>query len=742
MPYVRLGLAAMAAGCLVVWSATATAEVSNQNANDSSVQPLGPEWVEEVIVYGPAKRETTLQQADVSVTAFSKADIDDARIRDFRRLDDLVPNVDFNESGQLSTVFVSIRGIESNPFIVNRAAVYIDGAPFRELDAAVLNRISSIEVLRGPQATLYGANSEAGLILINTLEPGFEAEANLRGTASFFESNHGYSLDGFFSAPVIDDELAASIAFNVAEEDSFFPNLLSSIGEEGAVEELFVQGRLLWTPTEDLTIKASAYVIDIDAPGIFDEEYLPEDRGLYDATYGSFNGGRSINEFELLQDAPKDTTRTDYVGVVTVNYQLPIGQLDGAVSYTQEDEDSRGNDLDFTGLPTAAGAAIFDQEIWNAEIRYSSADAAAIQYMVGASYYNEEETLLIGTLVGPGGLSDYAFAPPQTNYSEDIAFFGSATVDLGIEGLSVTAGLRYDRARRETDQTAGVLNFGPLGDVLFQNLNFDDTFEEILPRVALNYRPTTSLTIYASAAKGYIPGGFNLTIAQEAVADELVSYGSEQVWSYEIGAKIRFADGKGYLNGAVFLIDGENWQEIQVITNDAGQVQSSAFIASDAEIESMGVELELKYAISDVLTLSANLGYVDAEYTQLMPTTVENLSGNQIKLVPEYDANVALMYDHPAGFFARAELSAVGETALDERNRFIRDPVEVWNFQLGFATGRWTVRAFLENATDERYESGSAFDNFAFGFDGNAYSSYNRPRVAGAELEMSLGARR
>ncbi|MEM7100677.1 MAG: TonB-dependent receptor [Pseudomonadota bacterium] len=715
--------------------------MSDQSANGGSPQQLDPEWVEEVIVYGPAKRETTLQETDVSVTVFSEADIDDARIRDIRRLDDLVPNVEFNVSGQLSSVFITIRGIESNPFIVNRAAVYIDGAPFRELDSAVLNRINSIEVLRGPQATLYGANSEAGLILINTLEPDFEVEGSLRGTASFFENNHAYSLDGFFSAPIIDDELAASIAFNVADEDSFFPNPLSSIGEEGAVEELFIQGRLLWTPTEDLTIKAGAYVIDIDAPGIFDEEYMPADRLLYNATYGAFNGGRFIDEFELLQDAPKETTRTDYVGTVAVNYQLPEGQLNMAVSYTQEDEDSRGNDLDFTSLPTAAGAAIFDQEIWNAEIRFSSVDTAVIRYMIGASYYNEEETLLIGTLVGPGELSDYAFAPPQTNFSEDIALFGSVTADLGIEGLSTTVGLRYDRARRETDQTAGALNFGPLGDAIFQDLNFDDTFEEVLPRLALNYRPTSSLTIYASAAKGYIPGGFNLTIAQEAVADELVSYGSEQVWSYEIGAKIRFNSGKGHLNAAAFLIDGENWQEIQVITNDQGQVQSSAFIASDAEIESIGVELEFKYAISDELMFSANLGYVDAEYSQLMPTSVEDLSGNQIKLVPEYDANIALTYNHPVGFFARAEISALGETALDERNRFIRDPVEVWNFQLGFSTGRWTVRAFLENATNERYESGSAFDNFAFGFDGNAYASYDRPRVVGMEFEMNFGAR-
>lgn len=736
-----LAVACLAAGIALTVPQTTVAQTQDKGEDDEAVDLASVE-VDEVIVYGAAKRQTTLQSSDVSVTVFTEADLDNVRLRDFRRLDDLVPNVQFNESGQLSSVFVSIRGIESNPFIVNRAAIYIDGAPFRELDNAVLNRISSVEVLRGPQSTLYGANSEAGLILINTLEPGFDFEGDLRTTASFYDGDAAYSVDGFFGGPLVDNSLAGSIAFKVSDEDSVFPNSLSSIGESGEIQELFLQGRLLWYANDSLTVKASGYVVDVDAPGIFDEEYMPSDRDLYDASYGQFNGGRSIGRFALLQDSPKNTDHREYIGVLTATYELPTGSIDGALSYSQEDEDSRGNDLDFTGLPTAAGAAIFEQEIWNAELRYTSPDSDVFEYIAGTSFYWEEETVLVGTLVGPGSLDDFSFAPPQTNNSEDVAVFGSATLGLGVEGLSVTAGLRYDRARRETDQTAGTLNFGPLGDVIFQDLNFDDTFEEFLPRLALTYRRGSVLTLYASAARGYIPGGFNLTVAQEAVADDVVSFDSEEVWSYEIGAKTTFANGKGYLNGAVFFIDGNNWQEIQVITNEQGQVLSSSFVASDAAIENLGLEFELRYFLTDKLTLDANFGYVDSEYTRLMPNSVEDLSGNQVKLVPEYDANIALRYDHPGGFFARAELSAIGETALDERNRFSRDPVEVWNFLAGYSSGRWTLRAFVENISNERYESGSAFDNFAFGFDGNAYASYDRPRMVGIEAEMSFGARR
>ena len=169
--------------------------------------------VEDTIIVKGQKREETLLGSDLSVTVLDRDTIRETRLRDVRRIDDLVPNVQFNESGQLSSVFVSIRGVESNPFIVNRAAIYIDGIPFRELSNAVLNQVESIEVLRGPQSTLYGANSEAGLILITTRQPTDAFEGEVRVTASTYNGDAGYGLDGFISGQMIEDQLLGSLAF-------------------------------------------------------------------------------------------------------------------------------------------------------------------------------------------------------------------------------------------------------------------------------------------------------------------------------------------------------------------------------------------------------------------------------------------------------------------------------------------------------------------------------------------------
>src|SRR3990167_9206153 len=176
-----LVLASTAAASLLSLQAAAQ-EGPRQARNDASM-------VEDLVATA-TRRATRLQDADLSATVLDREALDQARIRDIRQLDAAVANVQFNESGQLGSTFISIRGIESNPFIVNRAAVYIDGVPFRELSNAVLNQVESIEVLRGPQATLYGANSESGLIVINTRAPTAAFTGEARGPATPHKSRN------------------------------------------------------------------------------------------------------------------------------------------------------------------------------------------------------------------------------------------------------------------------------------------------------------------------------------------------------------------------------------------------------------------------------------------------------------------------------------------------------------------------------------------------------------------------
>ena len=172
--------------CFMSAAALAQDPGAGENADDK------PSLSADTIVVTVTRQETILQDADVAATVLTSEALSEARITDFRRIDDLVPNVQFNDSGQVGGIWISIRGVESNPFIVNRAAVYIDGIPFRKLSNSVLSELDSVEVLRGPQSTLYGANAEAGLVVIRTRAPGDEFEAKGRFTVSTFEAGESY----------------------------------------------------------------------------------------------------------------------------------------------------------------------------------------------------------------------------------------------------------------------------------------------------------------------------------------------------------------------------------------------------------------------------------------------------------------------------------------------------------------------------------------------------------------------
>lgn len=266
-----------------------------------------------IIVTG-TERDTTLQDADVSVTVLTETALQNARVTDIRRIDDLAPNVQFNELGAIGGVFVTIRGVESNPFIVNRAAVYIDGIPFRELSNSVLTQLESVEVLRGPQSTLYGANTETGLIVIRTRAPGDSLEANASVTASTFDTGDAYQAEGFVGGPLIEDKLPGSLSFRYSDRNNFMENIGSTAQGSGEIEELFLQGRARWTPNEDFTLNATAYIIDTDAPGVYTADNFPIDIERYNQVYSD----------GILFDP---TNPTDPFAIPPANGEIRIGEF-------------------------------------------------------------------------------------------------------------------------------------------------------------------------------------------------------------------------------------------------------------------------------------------------------------------------------------------------------------------------------------------------------------------------------
>jgi iron complex outermembrane recepter protein len=694
--------------------------------------------VEEVIVTG-TKQHSTLQDSDLAVTVLDAEAIEEARLRDVRRIDELVPNVAFNEKGQLGGIFVTIRGVESNPFIINRAAVYIDGIPFRELSNAVLNQVESIEVLRGPQATLYGANSESGVIVVRTRAPDQSPTAELRLTRTHFSSGHGTESDGFVAGPILSDTLSGSLAFVASQEDAFSRTLASSIGEPGEIREGFLQGRIRWTPNDRLTVSALAYYLDADAPGMFSYEYLPQDIDLYNATYaGTLNGGRNVGKFTSLNDAPKHHDESETVLGVSATYTLDSGKIDAAASFRREDADSRGLDFDSTASAIVAGAEKDVDEFWNTELRYSSAPSERFDYMFGIALYDEFKRNTKGTFLGAGDLDSYAYAPGQEAEGRDYSVFGTASYGPSwLPKAKISAGLRYDRAERSTLQTAGTLDLGFGSIISYPDADLSADFEVLLPRLSLRYEFSDDLTFYGSAAQGWVPGGFNLSAVQAGFTDpNILLYDKETLWSRELGFHWR---GEGIrVSGAIFYITSNNWQDIQVASDTNGRPVTSDFIGSDASIRNRGFEIETQWDPTSELSLTAHIGYVDAKYRDLQIDDVMNARGRRVQFVPEYDGLLAARYEWPFGIFVRAEASFTGEMSLEARGRAVQPAVTMYGLQIGIEGQKYSARLFGENITNERRMSGLAVENLAFGTDGNFYGPLDAPRIVGFEVEAKF----
>ena len=691
----------------------------------------------EVIIVTGQRRDERLIETPLSATILNQQAIIDARINSLRDLDDVAPNVSFNQLGQIGGTYLTIRGVESNPFIVNRAAVYIDGIPFRELDEQSLAFATGIELLRGPQSTLYGANSESGVALVRTRGPSDQFEAEVRADTSWFGNGQGLRLDGFVAGPMIAGSLAGSLSISAASADSFVRNIASSINEPGRLETLAGKARLRWTPSEMWTVNLLLQASKLDAPGLYEQEFPALNLAAYNTRYGNpgFNGALRAGRFDLIHDAPKGTTENEWaVGIETIA-RLGWSDLTLVASWREKDEDSRGTDLDLTAAPFAAGATTSVETYLNLEARLSSPREARTFWTVGLSYYADTRTQQLATLIGPGGLNAYRPAPPQNREGSDVAVFGQITYPIS-DTLKVTGGLRVEHAQRQRKQAAGSLDLGFAGQFVFVANDLSDTYNDVLPRVAVNWQVQDNISLYASLAKGWIPGGFNLEAARGTPAEAFSRYGAETLWSGEIGFKADLVPGRTFIAAALFRIEADNWQEYNVLLDSQGLVASTSLITSNSAIVINGGEIEVTSKPIERLELRAGLGISSANYSRYKFTAAQDFTGNKVKLVPEWDLNLSATWRPSKNVFARIDLGAQGDMPLNADNTATQKAYSTLGLQLGYETDRWSVRLYGENLTDERVASGSAYTNFLFGPDGTLYAPLGAPRVVGLSASV------
>ncbi|MEH2245259.1 TonB-dependent receptor domain-containing protein [Nostoc sp.] len=618
------------------------------------------------------KRPEDAQDVPISVTVIPRQEIEDAQINSFVGIANQTPNFNFSSTSSGGTEFntYSLRGLNNQNFLTvqDSVAFYIDDVPIDYngfLDLALLD-LERVEVLRGPQSTLYGRNSSGGVVNIISRQATPEPETRISASYGRYNSREfQFSLND----ALVDDKLSLRIAGAYRGQDGFIKNLATG-NEIGERSRLAARAQLLWTPTPDWTVSFNSY-------NSFTDDGNP--------TYNKLNPSDPFEVNLQTEGYSKLDTNTQ---ALKVGYN---GEGFRATSITARRFTRQEN-----VVPGSTGAIqIIDgigSTLWTQELRFQSPETAErFQWLLG-SYYESRDFNVGDAQTDFPGFG--RFRRTGDDYRQTYAVFGQVDYKL-IESLTVFAGLRYESSDASSDSTYESVNAdGTLTPLRPAFNNEKVSNNALIPRFGLKYQLNPNLMGYVTIAEGYRPGGLNYRANSEAE----LRFGEEKTWSYEVGLKSSWLNNRLIANLSVFHNDVNNYQVLQY--------DESGFFGrvNNVDLKATGVEFELKAKPAKGFDLTASVGYVDSEYKNYFNSdTGVDLSNNQVPLAPQITYNLTAQYRSPGGLFARAELRGYGITYFDDQNQIKQDPYALVNARIGYEAEKYGIYLYANNLFDTRY---------------------------------------
>ena len=633
--------------------------------------------LEEVVVTAQ-KREQSLQDAPIAITAFGQNELEQKGVRDLVDLGTFAPNVKVAPlPSNTAKATVAIRGsVTSNPAIYwePTVGIYLDGAYVGKFSGNVfkLAEVERIEVLRGPQGTLFGRNTSGGAINVITQEPTGELGGKLRAGVG----NFGYGeLYGSLDLPAFDlggaGSLAAKISLSTDERDGFYDNVEPAPGttithpftgqpipanpagsskDHNAAESTIGRLDLLWDVTDRLSIRYSYDDVDVDntpaKPQFTDLDTSNLTFGFpMPADLAQFVTRENDNIDENSVDA--DTAEEFESSSHTVTAEYDLGDLgflgDASLKYIFNDRDlDFYQSLDNDGTPFSIfHSQIFEDYTQKSHELQWTGSRDRVNYVLGLYYFEEQADVF-----NPLQPLNSFFGPLQQNNaygleSEQIAAYAQAdwVPPIMNERLTITAGLRW------TDEEKSVYIDHPADNPPFSGENKDD-FTNVSPTVIFSYEFTDSLNAYAKYAQGWKSGGFNGEAGSLESFDR--GYDAEEIDSWEIGFKSRWLNDTLQVNGAAFFNDEKDIQLSVFVPSSSGTAAS--VIENAGKAEKKGFELEVVYAPTADLMLTANYGYLDSkfkeflEFDPVLGQTVDVADERYTQYTPQHTINVGAEY--------------------------------------------------------------------------------------------------
>jgi outer membrane receptor protein involved in Fe transport len=745
----------------------------------------GVSGVLDEIVVTAEKRASTVQDTAISITALSGEQLQQQGITGIAEIVQDVPGLSMRTAGPGQTE-LEIRGLSSSGGASPTVGFYLDDYPLSAPAAALNGKVvidpdlfdlSRVEVLRGPQGTLYGSGSLGGTVKLVTSKPQlniFDGAVEATGSGTVGGGfNRGANVS--LNLPLIDDTLALRVVASDKFRDGWITRFVepnfpvpTNPGPCGPGWPGCTRGNVTaLTPTESTprinterlqsarveVLATPAAGLKIDLLGIYqkitvggyDEYDLPP--GNPSARYQPSNANEPISDqFRLLG--------------ATVTYDLPFAQLTSATAYfdrtesqTQDVAEALYSLLPLYGVnPTLINSSPFNEtdttRQFSEEFRLASIGSGPLQW-IGGVFYSRFESIfaesnnsipIVATVpaqlaVNPTGILYQAHNPYHLN---QYAVFGEATYAL-TDRWKLTAGARwYKFDSRADEETSGFLATSGNATPLLNT--FTASNSGVNPKLTVAYEQNHELTVYGTIARGFRPGGINQQIPNPPCTLTTETYGPDSIWNYEVGEKAKLLDSRLIVNADIYYI---RWSQVQQSVN-----QSCGYPLSEnaGVATSYGPEIEVTALLTPELMMTfsgtythATLTSVNAALQQADPAFTPGLG---LLNVPKYTETTSLTYTKPVAdtfkLVARVNNSYVGQSTDIDFTYGTLPAYDLVGMRLGLVGNRLSGFVFVDNLTDKRAQHGINTTGFSYTIPSLIRVATNQPRTIGIDLKYNF----
>ena len=736
-----IGQYAAVLGCAVM-----AAPVAAQEAPESASTAFD---VGEIVV-SARKRNESLQDVPVSIAVFSSADLASKSLNSLNEIGQFTPNLNFGRHGSRatsSTIFV--RGVgqtEPRIYFDPGVGLYIDGVYMGRMQGIDVDTVGleRVEVLRGPQGTLFGKNTIGGAINVVTKRPGDNLEGSIELATGRYDR---MDATGYINVPLVPGKLAVSLVGATRNRDGYGKRIdyftQEKIDETGDVDRLSGRAQVYWTPSENFSALLVADGMRVRQKNGVHKNTAIDPDATFPALLNLFvDPPYDVN---FLTDSPFTTyatggNRNDFDGwgvALTAEWKLDWTTIKSISSYREQQGinmiEPDGSIYTLLDLVNTT-----DQDQFSQELQFTGTTANdRLEWVFGLYYFEEhgfegEKNAVFRELLPLIGL-DLSRDTSYTTSNKSYATYGQGTYRL-TDRLSVTAGVRYTYETKKISRQT--LTFE--GDAfIVPNESRNDSWGAFSGRLGLEYRWNDDLMSYASVANGFKSGGI---FGDATKIGTFLSWDPEYLTTYEVGLRSELLDRRLQLNATLFYSDYKDTQF--TVQRVAPNGTAARLVDNAAASRIQGFELEAVLRPVRNLTFRGGLGYTDAKYTKFDPTIGIN-KDTKFASTPKWVATIGGQYVLPVGgvgdLIANVDYAYKSKIHYDAYNSpfLVQGGYGLLNARLSLELdeGRWSLSAFGTNLTNKKYIN-SGTD--AYAVLGIVAVQYERPREWGISVKRSF----